>query len=526
MTMQRQPCRVPLLVAALSLCLVLPVAAAALPPRGPAKPGPAKPNPTKPSLAQPGPAQPGLALPGLAKSSPAKSGPAQPGPAQPSLAQLSPAQPGLAQPSPATTGSAPADPLSAAPAAAAGSPDEKVQAPARPAEPLPPSPPPNNILGFRTDGGEPGKDAIPALDIGGVPLAKLLDNDNNFSGLGSFRRLLPKYGISTYVHGIAISRFNAQTTVEADALNVDGYHPNPSFGAEFDLFVGAELANRVFAEVQLFYDSDLNRVGIDYGQLDIRIYRDFLFVRGGRFRVPLGNINGYPDPRFSFKLPTLPLFFYQVVPYEWEELGLELYGRYSWGEGKALSYALYVVNGLEQRVTLPTDPISGGAIGQLNNNYLDLNDPDKAVGVQLQVEPIAGLALGVSGYEGVYTITGKHRIYIADGHLGLSRGKFTLRGELAATFQETETDTLLKLGGYVLASYRPFRYLEPVLMFDGFRLDGSPDLDRLAASVGMIVYPFPQKVPSASLRFSYSALWRSTGEFSTNRFALQAQVAF
>ena len=67
---------------------------------------------------------------------------------------------------------------------------------------------------FKLDGGEPGRtDKLTALDIGGVPLAKLLDNDNNFSGLGSFRRLLPKYGISTYVHGIAISRFTS-----ADAM--------------------------------------------------------------------------------------------------------------------------------------------------------------------------------------------------------------------------------------------------------------------------------------------------------------------
>ncbi|HRI50109.1 MAG TPA: hypothetical protein PLW65_08000 [Pseudomonadota bacterium] len=438
---------------------------------------------------------------------------------RPAVAQtVAPSAPGKPA---AATSSAPGEPPPAAPAPA-------VDIPSTPAATSSGSTlPPLSPLGYRIDGSEPGKGVkIPALDIGGLPLAKLLESDNNFSGLGSFKQLLPKYGISTYVHGIAISRFNAQTSIEPDALNVEGYSAQPNFGAEFDLFIGAELANRVFAELQIFYDSNMNRVDIDYGQLDIRIYRDFLFVRGGKFRVPLGNINGYPDPRFTFKLPTLPLFFSQVVPSEWEELGLELYGRYSWGEGKALSYALYVVNGLEQRVVLPGDPITGGAIAQLTNNYLDLNDPDKAVGAQLQVEPIAGLALGLSGYEGVYTVTGQHRIYIVDGHLGLSRSKFTLHGELAATFQQTETDTLLKLGGYLLASYRPIRYLEPAVMFDAFRLQGAPDLDRLAATVGVIVYPFPYKVPSASLRFSYSALWRPSGEFATNRFALQAQVAF
>jgi hypothetical protein len=368
-----------------------------------------------------------------------------------------------------------------------------------------------------------------AMDIGGLPLARLITSDNTFSGLGTFSQLLPKYGIQTYIHGIAIGYVVGQTSPDQTQTNLqsaDGFTNNSVFGAEFNLFVGAELLNRVYAEMQVFYVSEGNRVDVDYAQLDIRLFRDFLFIRGGRFRVPLGNINGYPDPKFTFKLPTLPLFFFQVVPNEWEELGVELYGRYSWGEGKALSYAFYVVNGLEQRVAQAGDPITGGAISQMTNNYLDNNDPDKAVGGQIQLEPIAGLSFGLSGYEGVYTITGKHRIYIADGHIGFARGKFTLRGELAATFQETETDTLLKIGGYALASYRVIRYLEPVVMFDGFRLDGSRDLDRLEGSVGLNYYPFPQRVPSASLRGSYSAVWKETGEFANNRFALQAQVAF
>jgi hypothetical protein len=365
-----------------------------------------------------------------------------------------------------------------------------------------------------------------AIDIGGLPIAELLGNDTGFSGLGSFRALLPKYGISAYLHGMAIARFNEETSPEDPLLNVDGFNNNPNFGAEFNMFVGAEIANRLFAEMQLFYSSEANHIAVDYAQLDLRIFRDLLFIRGGRFRVPLGNVNSYPDPRYTFKMPILPLFFYQVVPGEWEELGAELYGRYSWGEGRALSYAVYVVNGLEQRVVNPGDPISGGPIAKMTDNYLDANDPDKAVGAQIQVEPVPGLSFGISGYEGVYTIVDKKRIYILDTHLGWMRGKLTLRGEFAATFQETETDTLLKYGGYVLAAYRVIKYLEPVVMFDGFRLDGSPDLDRFAATVGLNFYPFPQKAPSASTRMAYSALFNDSGAFVNNRVAVQLQVAF
>ena len=42
-------------------------------------------------------------------------------------------------------------------------------------------------------------------------------------------------------------------------------------------------------------------------------------------------------------------------------------------------------------------------------------------------------------------------------------------------------------------------------MVDGMRLGGSPDLDRMAGSLGVVIYPFPTKVPTASLRVGYSS---------------------
>jgi hypothetical protein len=427
---------------------------------------------------------------------------------------------GTAAPGPETslTTSAPASPaLPAAPASTAPAPIAPAPAPPLPTPPAPSAaaaPPAPHI-------------ELPAADIAGVPLARLLDSDTRFSGLGSFKQLLPRYGIATYIHGIVLAGVAGRTTPEPDELD-DGVSGNygPSFGAELNLFVGAEFRDRVFAEAQLFYDSSGNAVGLDYAQIDLRIYRDYLFVRAGRIRTPMGGTNPYPDARYLFKLPNLPLFVGEVIPYEWEEVGAQLYGRYSWAEGRALSYTLYVVNGLEQKVAQAGDPISGGSIRYMNDNWLDKNDPDKAVGAQVLIEPIPGFSLGASGYEGVYTITGKHRLYMADGQIGLSRGNFTLRGEFATTVQETETDTLLKIGGYGLLSYRFIRYLEPVVMFDGFRLDGSRDLDRLSATAGLIVYPYPQKVPSASIRMAYTASWKDSGDFTTQRLALQAAVAF
>lgn len=444
-----------------------------------------------------------------------------------------PAAPGSGSAAPVSDGAVPAS--AAAHATLPTAPAQTAAAAAPPTSPPPAAAPAvlarpaqGDPKGLAAQGGSLApQPAIPAAEIAGLPLARLLETDARFSGLGSFKQLLPKYGITTYIHGLVLAGIAGRTTPEPDEID-DGVSGNngPYFGAEINLFLGAELRDRVFAEAQFFYDSSGNTVGFDYGQVDIRIYRDYLFVRGGRFRTPLGGMNPYPDARYLFKLPNLPLFVGEVIPYEWEEVGAQLYGRYSWAEGRAVSYTAYVVNGLEQKVTNPGDPISGGSIRLMNDNWLDKNDPDKGVGAQLLIEPIPGFTLGASGYEGVYTITGKHRLYIADGQVGLARGNLTLRGEFAATFQETETDPLLKIGGYGLVSYRILRYIEPVVMFDGYRLDGARDLDRLSASVGLIVYPYPQKVPSAAVRLAYTASWKDSGDFATNRLALQAAVAF
>lgn len=362
-------------------------------------------------------------------------------------------------------------------------------------------------------------------EIAGLPLARLIDRGNVFSGLGSFKQLLPKYGVAAYVHGIGIASFSLQSNPEPLELPDAIGKPLHAFGSELTLFVGAELFDRVFVEGQVFVDST-GTVSSDFAQIDLRIYRDYIIARGGRFYVPMGGLNVYPEPQYMYPWVVPAMFFGTVLPGEWSDLGVQFHGRHQWGEGRGFSYALYVINGLEQKVTDPNGPITGGALADMRDNYLDENDGQKSIGVQFQLEPHPGLIFGASGYEGVYSIRDKHRIYIADGHFGARIGKLSLRAEFAATWQETEADTLLKLGGYGLISYR-FKYLEPQIMVDGMRLGGSPDLDRMAGSLGVVIYPFPTKVPTASLRVGYSARWKlDSGAFATHYGRLELRAAF
>lgn len=414
------------------------------------------------------------------------------------------------------------------PAAPTGTP-EPTLSPTPPPTPTPAQPQPEPepapllsepVLGKTSPPPDPG-----LQDIAGLPLARLIDRSNVFSGLGSFRQLLPKYGFAAYVHGIAISNFALQSDADSPVLPE---YPGPvlhSFGGEFSLFVGAELFDRVFAEAQFALDQDAE-FHSDFAQLDLRIYRDYIIARAGRFFVPMGGLNIYPEPQYMFPWITPALFFGTVLPGEWGELGFQFHGRFTWGEGRGMSYALYIVNGLEQRADSPTDPITGGSLANMRDNLLDQSDGHKSIGLQWILEPYPGLVFGVSGYEGIYSVRDGYRIFIVDGHTGFRVGKFNVRGEFAATMQETESQLLLKLGGYGLLSYR-FKYLEPQLMVDGIRMGGSPELDRIAASVGVSVFPFPTRVPTASVRIGYSARWNlDTGAFATHYGRIEIRVAF
>lgn len=366
-------------------------------------------------------------------------------------------------------------------------------------------------------------------DLGGIPLARLLEKDNSFSVLGTFKRLLPKYGIASYVHGTFIGGFSFRTfpgTEESELLNDHPGENSARFRGDFNLFVGAELFNRVFVEAQLGYDAALNQFESKYSYIDLRIFKDFLFVRGGKFYVPIGGLNVYPDPAYMFALTDMPVFFESVLPGEWDELGLQLYGRWYWGEQRGISYSVSIVNGLEQRIENPTDPLTGGLLSRMKENYQDKHQPAKSVALQFNLEPLPGLVFGISGYEGVYTESGNYRVYIVDGHTSWRLGRFHLRGEFATVLEDTETDRLWRFGGYLLSSYR-LRYVEPMVSVGGMRMDGYRELDRVETSIGAAVYPFPQKVPSASIRINYIPRWNmATGDLVHHHFGLEARAAF
>ncbi len=380
---------------------------------------------------------------------------------------------------------------------------------ARGQEPPPPAPPPSL----------PPLEFAPTTDITGVPLSRLLEGDSALSGLGSFELHLPKYGISTYIHGIAelAGAWQSQSAPTNDYHDLSG---TPfSFDSTFELFVGAKIRDRVFVEMQAAFSQ--NKSEMVYTQIDLRLFRDLIYVRGGAFLMPVGGLNVYPDSLYVFKLPEHPMMYGQILPREWTDIGIEVHGVYSWREGRSLRYAAYVVNGLEQR-----DAGEGGPINAMAGNFTEAFDSSKSYGGQIQLTPVPGFSIAGSAYRGVYTQNGLRNLTIADLHLELRRWGVTAMAEGAIALQDITAARLTKIGAFAMVSYRAHAYVEPVAMGEWFTLGQGKNVDRFGATAGIIVYPFPHKVRSAQLRFSYGVTWDGARQFAGHRVSGLLTVAF
>ncbi len=366
-------------------------------------------------------------------------------------------------------------------------------------------------------GATPGGASPTALvEISEIPIERMLRSEMAGGTTGSFGLRLERYGISTSLHAYVVAEFDAETGAQA---TFDLHY--------FNVFVGANIRDVVIPEVQLEYEHGGAEIQIRYGQIDVRVFGERLVVRAGKFLVPMGVFNSFLYPEFISKLPDRPFVLREIVPVSWPEVGIQMRGRYEWREGSAIGYALYLVNGLEQADDLMTPGADeGGAIRDMRNNVIDGHHSDKAFGFRLGIEPTPGLTFGVSGYSGAYTVDGARRLSIGDVDVGLRRGNLTVRGELVGAIQEIAGTSLTKRGFYVIASYRLFGFVEPVLEFDAIWLDGAAADDRMRATAGLILYPFPDKVPTFVLKQSYAATWDRAGDPISHRYVAQLAIGF
>ena len=79
--------------------------------------------------------------------------------------------------------------------------------------------------------------------------------------------------------------------------------------------------------------------------------------------MPMGGLNVYPEPQYMYPWVVPAMFFGTVCCPASGAISACSSTVATSGRGRGFSYALYVINGLEQKVTDPNGPITGGGFG-------------------------------------------------------------------------------------------------------------------------------------------------------------------
>jgi hypothetical protein len=306
---------------------------------------------------------------------------------------------------------------------------------------------------------------------------------------GSYALRLAELGVDVGVHGYMSLEFKQLT--DDSAAGFDMHHVVVMLRADFQHAVSLEFAlewEHLFRELDDFY--------LPHAFIDVKFYEG-LILRAGWFEVPVGAFNEYLYPDFLRITGNPPLFTRDVIPGLWSEIGLQLRGRFPLNRITNFTYAVFVVNGLQQSDDDPEDGMvaEGGDIRAMRFNIDDQYSGDKAFGGRLGLE-IDEFDIGVSGYSGRYTIERNRRLSIGDIDLSYRDKYLTVRSEAALAWQETTDEVLHKLGMYVLVAGRPIQWVEPYVQYDFVRMVA--DEHRVLA--GVALYPFPETRSTRNLR--------------------------
>jgi hypothetical protein len=372
-------------------------------------------------------------------------------------------------------------------------------------------------------------------------LEELLQEEVSSASVGSFGYRLRRYGITPYVHGV----------ITADLWQWERRHGNVPHHNTFELrdanlYFGADILDLVVPEVFLEFEPTITSfefntgIRLRYAQLDLRLHKELLILRAGLFLIPFGTYNTTTFPAFITKLPERPTLFREIIPSPWQEVGVQLLGSWEWAPGRALSYALFATNGMEQYdFDDPFNPDDnatdeGGSIAFFAPSYMDTRNTSKSFGARLSAQLSEGLTLGASGYTGTYTRDGGRGLSIFGLDANFLRGPLSLELEAAYARQEITGGTLEKWGYSAIGAYRLHAQAEAVLAVDEAEVGTlPPPLDRQSFSVsgrsywgGLIFFPFPTQIPTALTKAIYRVTAPDNGQPAQHVLIFQLAVGF
>jgi hypothetical protein len=155
---------------------------------------------------------------------------------------------------------------------------------------------------------------------------------------------------------------------------------------------------RVYTELEVEHAKDAE---MEQAYVDWKVLGDRLGLRAGLVLVPIGIINELHEPPI-FNGVVRPAVETVVIPSTWREIGGGLFGR----PVEPLRYELYGMTGLD-----PTAITAGGLAGSSGAGAA-AEGKAWAVAARVEVEPILGMVLGVSGYAG--DAGGNGQFYLRD----------------------------------------------------------------------------------------------------------------
>jgi hypothetical protein len=320
-------------------------------------------------------------------------------------------------------------------------------------------------------------------------LEEFLRRDIRGGQTGSYALRLEELGVEVGVHGYLSLEFKEAS--DDSSAGFDMHHVVAMIRAAFQHAVSLEFAleyEHLFRAQGDFY--------LPHAFMDVK-FAEQLILRAGWFEVPVGAFNEYLYPDFLRITGTGPLFTRYVIPGLWSEVGVQLRGRFALTGITNLTYAVFVVNGLEQPDENRMDGrvAEGGEIRTMRYNINDQYNGDKAFGGRLGLE-IDEFDIGVSGYSGRYTIERNRRLSIGDVDLSYRDQYLTIRSEAALAWEQTTDEVLHKFGMYFLVAGRPIPWIEPYAQYDF--ADNNGVEHRVLG--GVALYPFPEQRSTRNLR--------------------------
>ncbi len=330
----------------------------------------------------------------------------------------------------------------------------------------------------------------------------------------------------------ATGSFGQQLSKLTSLVNFNGYITNefkwvqekdPSFDQHyFNVFISAQLTERISVEGQLEYEHAGKDIDLRYGFADYKLVGDAIVLRSGKFLLPAGEFNEYLYPEYLTKTVERAYVNREITPSAWGEVGVQFRGRLAKLSPHVIPYySVYVVNGLHGE--------EGADIRSLRGNDRDQGaNANKAVGGNVGLE-WKDIKFSVNYYQGKYTNDNELGLGILGTSFYMDRDKLSVWGEVHAGNQQifanedqTEITSLNKLGYYLLVGYKVTEKLEPIVRYDEIQLDGTPEGDRQRTTLGLNYHI----AKNAVAKMNYDIIRNGGEDVKDNQFSLQLSIGF